>query len=133
VSAPTYVKALHRQFEIERMSGVVVEEERIAYATEWSDRDRALRRLRVAHWLVLDDIGKEHSTASGFTQDEFYLLMRSRFDLALPTLITSNDRLSDWAHTQGQSMESFMDEACVQVYADGDFRRSQRARYPDPS
>lgn len=65
--------------------------------------------------LVLDDLGKEHSTQTKWAEDTFDAVLRSRFNAGLPTIITSNVPLSSWEDTYGSSMESFAHEAFIEV------------------
>lgn len=65
-----------------------------------------------AQFLVLDDVGKEHSTASRFAEDSLDFLLRSRFDRGLPTIVTTNLPLAEW-DSYGESMSSFAREAFV--------------------
>ena len=70
--------------------------------------------------LVLDDLGKEHTTQTGWAEDTFDALLRSRFNAGLPTIITSNVSLSKWRRTYGESMESFAHEAFIEVRVESD-------------
>jgi DNA replication protein DnaC len=72
--------------------------------------------------LVLDDVGKEHAGASGFTVNTLHDLLRSRYDKALPTIITTNLEPEDFAH-YGPAMASFIHEAFDIVEVSGKDRR----------
>lgn len=61
--------------------------------------------------LVVDDLGKEHRTASGWAENTFDALLRRRFSLGLPTIVTTNVPLSSWGKVYGESMFSFANEA----------------------
>jgi len=61
--------------------------------------------------LVVDDLGKEHRTASGWAEHTFDALLRRRFSLGLPTIVTTNVPLSSWGKVYGDSMASFANEA----------------------
>jgi DNA replication protein DnaC len=61
--------------------------------------------------LILDDLGKEYRTASGWAENEFDALIRRRHSLGLPTIITTNVPLGKWSAMYGESMESFANEA----------------------
>lgn len=74
--------------------------------------------------VVLDDMGKEHHTASGFAADVFDALIRGRHRNALPTILTSNNKPGDWDKVYNASMQSFLTEACEVVPMTGrDHRR----------
>jgi DNA replication protein DnaC len=61
--------------------------------------------------LVLDDVGKEHRTASRFAIDNFDLLLRTRFNNGLFTIITSNLPLSQWGNEYSNSMQNFIERS----------------------
>lgn len=65
--------------------------------------------------LVIDDLGKEHRTQSGWAENIFDHLLRSRFDKGLPTIITTNVPFGEWGTTYGQPMESFAREALTRL------------------
>jgi len=70
--------------------------------------------------LVLDDLGKEHTTQSGWAENTFDAVLRSRFNAGLPTIITSNVPLNKWRSAYGESMESFAHEAFIEVKVESD-------------
>ena len=63
--------------------------------------------------LILDDLGKEYRTQSGWSENQFDQLLRNRFNSGLPTIITTNVSVKDWSSVYGESMESFVHEACL--------------------
>jgi DNA replication protein DnaC len=75
--------------------------------------------------LVLDDIGKEHQTGSGWAENVFDQIFRRRFDLGLPTIVTTNVPVKDWAEPYGEAMASFAHEAAyiLDIMAKGGDRR----------
>ena len=75
--------------------------------------------------LVLDDLGKEHKTASGWSESVFDSLLRLRFDRGLPTLVTTNIPKSRFGIVYGEAMGSFVNECfttLVVISPDGDRR-----------
>lgn len=75
--------------------------------------------------LVLDDLGKEHRTASGWAENTFDALLRARYNAGLPTIVTTNVPLKSWGEVYGEAMESFAHEAFLPinvVSAEGDRR-----------
>jgi len=62
--------------------------------------------------LVLDDIGKEHSTKTGYAEDLFDVLIRTRYGNQKNTIITTNLAPGEWEDAYSQSMASFFYEAC---------------------
>jgi DNA replication protein DnaC len=74
--------------------------------------------------LVLDDLGKEYK-GSGFNDASFDEILRSRYDRALPTIITTNVMRDNWEKQYGQAMGSFAFEAFNQIEIIGEDRRKQ--------
>jgi DNA replication protein DnaC len=74
--------------------------------------------------LVIDDIGKEHKSGSGWQSDMLHQVIRTRFNNGLPTVITSN--IDDIEAAYGSATDSFMNEAFVKIKLKspkGDLRR----------
>lgn len=61
--------------------------------------------------LILDDIGKEHTSGSGWQKSMLHHVIRTRFNNGLPTIVTTNIELSKWASAYGDATESFAREA----------------------
>ncbi len=104
--------------------------------SQWSDFDDATETMingiygdgpkeNVVRTFVLDDLGKEHKTSSGWAEDTFDELLRSRFNSGLPTIVTSNTPLSRWEEQYGAPMASFAYEAFIilEVNSGKDLRR----------
>jgi DNA replication protein DnaC len=73
--------------------------------------------------LIIDDLGKEY--ASAYNNAAFDELLRSRYDKALPTIITTNVARENWGKQYGDAMGSFAWEAFERVETpDVDYRRS---------
>jgi len=78
--------------------------------------------------LVLDDLGKEHRTASGWAENTFDAVLRARYNAGLPTIVTTNVPLKNWGEVYGQPMESFAHEAFLPiniVSEEGDRRKNE--------
>lgn len=65
--------------------------------------------------FILDDLGKEYRTASGWAENTFDALLRSRYNAGLPTIVTTNVPLKNWASVYGAPMESFAHQAFVSI------------------
>ena len=63
--------------------------------------------------LVIDDLGKEYG--SKYDDTSFDEILRSRYDRALPTIVTTNVMLENWEAKYGAAMASFANEAFVRV------------------
>lgn len=61
--------------------------------------------------LVLDDVGREHSSDSNWQKNQLHHILRTRFNKGLPTIVTSNKMLEDWAGPYGDATASFAKEA----------------------
>ena len=63
--------------------------------------------------LVLDDLGKEYG--SDYNDSSFDEVLRSRYDKALPTIVTTNVVRERWGKQYGDAMGSFAYEAFHRV------------------
>lgn len=82
---------------------------------ELSQAYNALDRTETAYLTVLDDVGHEHRTDSGFAADCLSQLLRTRFDTGRPTLITTNLTDAQWAQAYSQPLRSFLAQACRKI------------------
>ena len=76
--------------------------------------------------LVIDDIGREHNSGTGWEAALLHHVLRVRFNNGLPTIVTTNHRLEDWGNTYGPQTESFAHEAFIQIElrsVNGDLRK----------
>lgn len=97
-----------------------------AYASWKMNREKLLRIRNIYKVLILDDVGKEHSTASGYSEGELDFLLRHRYDKCLPTIITSNVPLLKWTDRYSASMESFICEAAPPIPIEIDDLRQKK-------
>ena len=65
--------------------------------------------------LVLDDVGKEHASLSGWQKNMLHHVLRTRFNNGLPTIVTSNISRDEWVAVYGDATGSFAKEAFVYV------------------
>jgi DNA replication protein DnaC len=116
-----YMDLVTRQFTLQQSWAKY---ENIDAHEEWMTNDDALRVMRkTAHLLIIDDVGKEHHTASKFAVDSFDSLVRHRYDLGRPVAMTTNVAPDDWLFKYSEAMESFIKESCYVYEAentDGD-------------
>ncbi len=78
------------------------------------EKEEARKTLRLAEkatLLVLDDIGQEHRTSSGFTESTLHELIRRRVEDSRPTIVTTNVEPEDMYSVYGASFDSFRKEA----------------------
>lgn len=102
-------------------------EERVTAVTLESANRRWWAKL-----VVLDDVGTEYRSGTGWTQSELNGLLRLRHRYGYPTIITSNfsiqagvDRVKQpgWASVYGEALGSFAREAFLEVPITGLDRR----------
>lgn len=75
--------------------------------------------------LVIDDLGKEHASLSGWQKNQLHHVLRTRFNNGLPTIVTTNIARDDWDGLYGDATASFAKEAFVYLPIDparGDLR-----------
>ena len=65
--------------------------------------------------LVIDDVGKEHASVSGWQKTQLHHVLRTRFNNGLPTIVTSNIPLEAWDSAYGIATESFAREAFIPI------------------
>ena len=95
----------------------------------WADTKRALEIVqREAKLLVLDDVGKEHQTSSGYIEGALEDLIRNRFNRALTTVITTNVTLPEFEKVYTPSLRSFLYESSAIVAVHGEDERETRRR-----
>lgn len=76
--------------------------------------------------LLLDDVGREHASSSGWNKSLLHHVLRSRFYKGLPTIVTSNILQGKWAEWYGEATGSFTHEAFTNIELEsekGDLRQ----------
>jgi DNA replication protein DnaC len=68
--------------------------------------------------LIIDDVGKEHASLSGWQSNMLHHILRTRFNNGLPTIVTTNLARVDWAETYGEATGSFVKEAFIYIPID---------------
>lgn len=77
--------------------------------------------------VVLDDLGKEHKTASRWAEDAIDSLLRNRFNDGAPTIVTTNMPMRDIGSIYNVSLRDFIYEAFIDVeVTGGSYRRGER-------
>jgi len=88
--------------------------------------DDQLRYIRRAQFLLLDDLGREHESASGWSNENVFSLCRYRHIRRLPTLITTNIPIenphapTDLRRRYSEGLSSWIREATVVVTIEGE-------------
>jgi len=83
-------------------------------------------RILSVRFLVLDDVGTEYRTNSGFFETQFEILLRQRIREKLTTLLTSNVNPKDLISIYGESAVSLMKEATYPIKLVGDDWRGKK-------
>lgn len=65
--------------------------------------------------LIIDDLGKEHASLSGWQKSMLHHVLRTRFNNGLPTIVTTNILLKNWGSVYGDATESFAHESFMSV------------------
>lgn len=99
------------------------------FESEASENKAAAKTILIkaqkAILLVLDDIGQEHRTKSGFTESSLHELLRVRYEAARPTIVTTNISISKMREVYGESFDSFRYDAFDQLtIVSDDLRRT---------
>lgn len=72
---------------------------------------KKLRLAELSPLLILDDIGQEYRTQTGFTESKLHEFLRVRYDAARPTITTTNIDPDDMHRVYGKSFDSFRHDA----------------------
>lgn len=94
--------------------------EKLSWESEQDDSKALLRQIygdsnNSIDLFILDDLGKEYRTASGWAENTFDALLRSRFNAGLPTIVTTNTPIRKWGAVYGEPMGSFAYEAFIPI------------------
>jgi len=93
------------------------EDQEVIYQGILGDCPNDAYNIRV---LIIDDVGKEHATLSGWQKHMLHHVLRTRFNNGLPTIITTNVERKDWAALYGDATESFANEAFTYLPIESD-------------
>ena len=117
-----YIELFHRQMsalDVSKHTGSTQAADEYMRMTETIDAIQT--RIKV---LLIDDLGKEHSTNSGFAENQIERLIRARGNRGLPTLITTNLGSEQLSSRYGPSFASYVLQVCSVVSVrGGDYRR----------
>ena len=84
----------------------------IVEPTEYLEIDQLLQDLKArVKVLVIDDVGKEHTTSSKFAEDAFDLLVRTRHNSGMTTIYTTNIPVAKWSYLYSDSMRSLIERS----------------------
>lgn len=108
------------------------------FAAGWKDasaRDWFSNKVRSAHVLFIDDLGKEmHSgvqmNTTNLARGQLDDILRHRVSMSLPTVITTNDPMEEINKAYGMNIFSLMEESMIKVVFQGvDWRPKAKLRW----
>jgi DNA replication protein DnaC len=73
--------------------------------------------------LVIDDLGSERLTDTGFVEEQFYLIINRKYNDMLPVVFTSNFDVSQLSERLGERVASRLVEMCEIIELGGDDKR----------
>jgi DNA replication protein DnaC len=95
------------------------------YPANTDSNETVLERVNYVTFLVIDDLGKEYRTASGFSETAFGSLLRDRCRRKLPTSITSNLGPDEFLTVYGPSTGELAKECMIPIKLEGTSRREK--------
>jgi DNA replication protein DnaC len=78
---------------------------------------------RSTDFVLFDDVGREFQSESGWSQNEFFDTIKSRYDRGLPSLVTTNKSFEELDERYTVGLTSLLMEATEIIWVDGtDYR-----------
>lgn len=108
-----YVEMQKRQWQLERFGEHDTDEYYEVSTLLDGVSSTAFRDEGRCRLVVLDDVGKEYHSGSGWAEGEFNALLRKRYRCGYPTIITTNIPPALWKGVYGAAAGSFVHEAYV--------------------
>jgi len=84
-------------------------------------------RVQTAKFLVIDDLGREYRTASGFSETNFDTLLRNRVRKKYMTVITTNLSPNKFRDVYGVGASQLISESTLEVALTGKNMRELEA------
>lgn len=104
-----YQRSLLEPMELEQHTRLGDSDDEIA--ERWRANLELRDRYRSVELLVVDDLGWENRSKTLHIERQVDLLLRERFDLGLPTVITTNLSMDDLGKRYSDALRSFLHEA----------------------
>lgn len=98
------------------------------YPAHPDSEETVTQRISEVRFLVIDDLGKEHRAASGFAENKFGQLLRSRARKKLVTFITSNISPKAAEELYGRSTGRLIFEHTIPFELKGDSMRVKKVK-----
>lgn len=114
LSMTDFVSLFHRKFDYSKRLDQQGRDYDIDLYHQWKETtDRLDRILDRTSFVLFDDVGKEYDSGSGWSNSQWDWYLRHRYNVGKPTLITSNIPVNEWSSAYSDSMQSFLQEACI--------------------
>ena len=91
-----------------------------------TDSNQLIRKIKKVSFLVFDDLGAEKTT--DWVREQLFMIINSRYEDMLPTVITSNLPLKELEDKIGPRTVSRLIEMCEGVMLGGEDYRKQKLR-----
>lgn len=121
---------LHKdQFSLAQLMKETHEDEIVDQYVKVRQHVRYIQGLskRSADWVLLDDVGREFPSGSGWSQGEFFDTLRSRWNRGLPTILTTNLPMIELEYRYTEGLTSLLMESSEIITVEGDDYRCRRA------
>jgi DNA replication protein DnaC len=86
---------------------------------EFEDNILLDQRIRFVDLLVIDDLGKEYRTSSGYAESTFENIVRDRIQTMKPIIITGNIPPKSIGNTYSQSMSAILKGSLIPIQISG--------------
>lgn len=108
--------------ESSRLKGSLINKEQFEEGTSIEER------MMVVDVLILDDIGKEYRTSSGYAENVIETLVRARVQKVKTTIMTGNVHPKDMKKIYSEDFAALLKESVVPVNVTGHDFREARAK-----
>lgn len=99
--------------------GEIVENIQRSWNSDDEHTAEFLQKCRTVDFLLIDDLGKEHTGPSGFSSTIFDNLIRYRVQHRLPTFVTTNLTRKTIKERYGDALLSLIEGKCTVVTVNG--------------
>jgi len=108
--------------ESSRLKGMLINKEQFEEGTSIEER------MMMVDVLILDDVGKEYRTSSGYAENVIETLIRARVQKVRTTIMTGNVHPKDMKKIYSEDFAALLKESVVPVNVTGHDFREARAR-----
>ena len=108
--------------ESSRLKGMLINKEQFEEGTSIEER------MMMVDVLILDDVGKEYRTSSGYAENVIETLVRARVQKVKTTIMTGNVHPKDMQKIYSEDFSALLKESVVPVHVTGHDFREARAK-----